>query len=368
MRIVHCSSAHPRYDIRIFLKQCITLAKAGHEVTYIVSDGLGQENTQGVRIYDVGIPGAGRWTRMTRTVQRVYQAVSALRPDVIHFHDPELIPAAMRLKRTGVKVIYDVHEDVPRQILAKHWIPFWLRPTVSHAISVLENYAVRQFDAIVTATPCIHKRFLSLNREVVTVCNYPILDEWTQEVNWDERQNEVCYIGSISRMRGIQQIIAALPDTDVRLNLAGSWSEPDLHATLTTHPGWTRVNELGAVDRAGIVNVLARSKIGLVTLLPAPNHVEALPIKLFEYMAAGLPVIASDFPLWRSIVESTGCGLLVNPEDPAAIASALNYFMHDEVEAAARGRAGQRAVRERYHWTEEGTKLIALYQRLADTF
>jgi hypothetical protein len=92
-------------------------------VTLIVADGLGEEIRNGVRFHDVGPKTGGRFARMTGTTSRVYQAALALRPDIVHFHDPELIPAAVRLKQAGIKVIYDVHEDMPRQILAKHWIP-----------------------------------------------------------------------------------------------------------------------------------------------------------------------------------------------------------------------------------------------------
>lgn len=364
MRIVHFTSVHPRYDIRIFVKQCVTLAAAGHDVTLVVADGEGHEIDRAVRFYDIGLRGRSRLRRMTYTVSRLYKTVAALRPDIAHFHDPELIPVALGLKQKGIKVIYDVHEDVPLQILAKHWIPPWLRPFLSRCVATLEHYAARRFDAIVVATPTIRQRFSRLNSRVIDVCNYPILEEWEQTVDWADRRNEVCYIGSIARIRGIQQIITALLSTRVRLNLAGPWSEPDLRPLLTQQPGWSRVNEQGVVDRAGIVKILARSKIGLVTLLPSPNYVESLPIKLFEYMAAGVPVIASDFPLWRTIVETAGCGLLVDPADPSAIAAAIEQLLDDEDRAASMGHAGQRAVRQNYSWARQADKLLQLYHGL----
>ncbi|GGY18587.1 glycosyltransferase family 4 protein [Paludibacterium paludis] len=364
MKIAHLTSAHPRYDIRIFVKECHALAAAGHEVTLIVADGKGEEIRDSIRIVDVGAHSGGRLGRMTGTVRRVYQATLALRPDVAHFHDPELLPVAVRLKQAGIKVVYDVHEDVPRQVMAKHWIPGWLRPAVSGSVETLEHFAARRFDAIVTSTPHIRKRFEALNARSVDICNFPILEELVRDTPWDSRRNEVCYIGGISRIRGIGPIVAALPDTDARLNLAGPWSESDLRAELESQPGWSRVNDLGVLDRAGVADVLARSKIGLVTLFPTPNYVDALPIKLFEYMAAGMPVIASDFPVWREIVDDAGCGLLVDPQDPSAIASAIRTLMQDDGTAAAMGRAGQRAVLARYSWAAEAEKLCSLYRSL----
>ncbi|MDN0085137.1 glycosyltransferase family 4 protein [Crenobacter sp. SG2305] len=364
MKIAHLTSAHPRHDIRIFVKECASLAAAGHEVTLIVADGLGNEINRGVHIHDVGPKSGGRLARMTGTVRRVMDAALALKPDVAHFHDPELIPAALRLKKAGIKVVYDVHEDVPRQILAKHWIPGALRPTVSGTFEKLEDFAVRRFDAIVTSTPHIRERFRPLNQRVVDICNFPILEELVRDTPWEARRNEVCYIGGISRIRGIEPIVAALPDSGARLNLAGPWSESDLKQKLLPSEGWARVNDLGVLDRAGVADVLARSKVGLVTLFPTPNYVDALPIKLFEYMAAGMPVIASDFPVWRAIVDDAGCGLLVDPQDPAAIAAAIRELLANEERAHAMGEAGKKAVLNKYSWAAEADKLVRLYAQL----
>lgn len=364
MKVAHLTSAHPRHDIRIFVKECASLAEAGHDVTLVVADGLGEEINKGVRFHDVGPKTGGRFSRMTGTVKRVYQAALKLEPDVVHFHDPELIPAAVRLKQAGIKVVYDVHEDVPRQILAKHWIPGAVRPWVSGGFESLENWACKRFDAIVTSTPHIRNRFAVLNQTVVDVCNFPILEELVRDTPWSDRRNEVCYIGGISRIRGIEPIVHALPETATKLNLAGPWSESDLRALVEAHPGWARVNDLGVLDRKGVAEVLAKSKIGLVTLFPTPNYVDALPIKLFEYMAAGMPVIASDFPVWREIVDDAGCGVLVDPQNPHDIATAINDLMADEEKMFAMGQAGKDAVVKKYSWAAEARKLVELYRQL----
>lgn len=367
MKIAHLTSAHPRHDIRIFVKECASLAAAGHDVSLIVADGQGEEITHGVRIRDVGAKTGGRMSRMTATVRKVMEAALALQPDVAHFHDPELIPAALRLKAAGIRIVYDVHEDVPRQILAKHWIPGLARPLVSRGFEGIENYSVRRFDAIVTSTPHIRQRFSPFHPQVIDVCNYPILAELLHDNPWTARKDEVCYLGGISRIRGIGPIVDALPLADVQLNLAGPWSENDLRDELIQRDGWRYVNELGVLDRTGVTHVLAQSKIGLVTLYPTPNYVDALPIKLFEYMAAGIPVIASDFPVWRAIIDAAGCGLLVDPQDPQAIAAAIRELLNNDEKAQQMGTAGQAAVKQHYSWEAEAEKLIALYRRLEDT-
>lgn len=127
-------------------------------------------------------------------------------------------------------------------------------------------------------------------------------------------------------------------------------------------PSWAVVNELGFVDRKGVRDVLGRSFAGLVTLHPVPNYLDALPVKMFEYMAAGIPVIASDFPLWREIIESSQCGVCVNPMKPEEIAQAVDRLVNNPAEARQLGENGRRAVLDRYNWAVEEKKLFQLYE------
>ncbi|MBD3768073.1 MAG: glycosyltransferase, partial [Gammaproteobacteria bacterium] len=103
---------------------------------------------------------------------------------------------------------------------------------------------------------------------------------------------------------------------------------------------------------------------GLVTFLPAPNHIDAQPNKMFEYMSAGLPIITSIFPLWREIVEGNQCGLCVDPLDPQAIGEAIQYLIDNPVEAEQMGKNGRQAVEQKYNWTIEEQKLLDLYAGL----
>jgi glycosyltransferase involved in cell wall biosynthesis len=148
------------------------------------------------------------------------------------------------------------------------------------------------------------------------------------------------------------------------LQLGGKFSEKETEAEVKSYAGWQLVDELGFVDRVGVKNILAHAVAGLVTFLPLPNHIDAQPNKMFEYMSAGVPVIASNFPLWREIIEGNDCGLCVDPLNPAAIAEAIDYLVNNPVRAEQMGRNGQRAVQERYNWTIEEKKLLELYSSL----
>ncbi|MDC4505526.1 glycosyltransferase, partial [Acinetobacter baumannii] len=128
--------------------------------------------------------------------------------------------------------------------------------------------------------------------------------------------------------------------------------------------GWNAVNELGQLSRNEVKEVLQRSVAGLVTFLPVPNHIDAQPNKMFEYMSAGIPVIGSNYPLWRSIIEDNGCGICVNPEDPEEIAAAIDKLIVDRALAENMGKNGIRAVNEKYNWSIEEKKLFKLYTEL----
>ncbi len=364
-RIVHLTSVHPRDDIRIFHKECISLVQAGYDVVLIVGDGHGDEVAQGVRVIDIGAAPAGRLARMRSQPRRALQAVLRVAPQLLHFHDPELLPLGVRLARTGLPVVYDAHEDVPRQILTKQWIAAPLRRAVAWAFERYEDAQVRKLAAVVAATPHIAERFAPIARRSVNVSNFPFLAELSPQAAPGAREAAVCYVGGIMRTRGALQMVRALALVPgVRLLLCGNFEDAALEAELRAEPGWAQVEFLGQVGRAQVREVMARARAGLVTLLPMPSYLDSLPIKMFEYMSAELPVIASDFPLWRGIVKRHGCGVCVDPGDPAAIAQAIRALLASPQSVAQMGRAGRQAVLALYNWPRAERELLSLYRDL----
>ncbi|WP_286919581.1 glycosyltransferase family 4 protein [Pseudomonas sp. UBA6753] len=367
MKIAHLTSAHPRYDTRIFLKECRSLALAGHDVHLIVADGKGDETCDLVNIYDVGVS-LGRLNRMLSTTQRVFDKALTVDAEVYHLHDPELLPIGLRLKWRGKKVIFDAHEDLPKQLMGKPYLNAVSKVLLSNIFRLFEKIVCRRFDAIVTATPFITEKFRAINPASFTVNNYPMVGELAcGEIDWAKKKEEVSYIGGIASIRGILQVVTAMSHTssDARLQLGGRFSEKTVENEAKSHDGWSKVDELGFVDREGVRDALARSVGGVVTFLPAPNHIDAQPNKMFEYMSAGVPVIASNFPLWRDIIEGNGCGLCVDPMDPKQIAQAIDYLIGHPEDAEAMGRRGQLAVQQKYNWSIEEKALLGVYERLA---
>lgn len=364
LKICHLTSAHPDGDVRIFHKECVSLYEAGFDVTLIVP------NTQtriekGVKIISFPPPHKSRLQRMTKTVNKVLQLALEVDADVYQFHDPELLRIAKKLKAKGKKVIYDVHEDLPRQILSKPYLNKGIRKILSKQIERYENKVASCLDAIVTATPHIRDRFLEINSNTIDINNFPILQELLIESNYSEKSgNEICYVGGLTRVRGIVDIIKALNETDAQLLLAGQFLEDGLEKEVSALPGWNSVKYLGFLKRDEIRNTYQKSKLGLVTLHPIINYIDALPVKMFEYMAAGLPVIASKFPLWESIITENQAGICVDPKNPVAIAEAINYILYHPDEAKNMGENGRKMVIEKYNWDIEKKKLINLYQNL----
>jgi hypothetical protein len=205
----------------------------------------------------------------------------------------------------------------------------------------------------------------------VAVQNYPLLEEFNLSAEaqpYRERAPLVAYVGGNHHGARIEEMVQAKDlftrgagrKTAPRRHLRRGWPEARCRAV----PGWQHVVFVGWQSRPMIVALLGRARVGLVVLHPLPNYKEAYPVKLFEYMAAGLPVVASDFPLWRQIVEGTGCRLLVDPRDPQAIASAIGWLFTHPDEGAAMGERGRQSVGTTYNWGVEAKKLLAFYERL----
>ena len=365
-RVVHLTSVHSAFDVRIFHKECRTLADAGYEVTLVAPHDKA-EFVDGVQIEPVS-RNTSRRSRMTHTAWVVYRKALASGADICHLHDPELLPVGVLLKLAGRRVIYDAHEDLSEDILIKSWIPRRVRGLVSASSRAIEQLATHAFDFVVSATPTIAKNFHP--KKNVIVQNFPVVDELVRgtEVPYTQRDPLLAYVGSITEVRGVQQMVAAMHELPARLAsrmlLVGGIQNPSLGYRLRNSPGWERVDYFGFQERAGVASLLGRARVGLVVLHPVPSYLPSYPTKLFEYMSVGIPVIASNFPTWRDIVDRVGCGLVVDPLNVREIADAITWLLDNPDEAEAMGKRGREAVRSTYNWSIQAKSLLELYSKI----
>ncbi|WP_334067754.1 glycosyltransferase family 4 protein [Nereida ignava] len=364
MKITHISTAHPRDDTRIFRKMCLSSVSAGHDVTLIVADGLGDANVDGVKVFDVGKPQSRIHRIVTSAIKAAHKS-RILDSDICQLHDPELIPFIIFLS-SKTKIIFDFHEDVRQQIYRKTYIPKPLRGVISFAYGLIETFFMRFFSGVICATPTIENIYKARNYTQV-IRNYPLLDEFARfQVNVDSDQQDISlvYIGGITHGRGASQLIDALKnfDENVTLHLCGPIRPSTFQAHLQKKRGWSKVRYHGNVNRQTIIGILQNADIGYVTLLPDPSYEEALPVKMFEYFASSTAVIASNFPLWASIINENRSGLLVDPTDVSDIVSTTQLLINDRSLRLNLAQNGRKSFLERYHWEREYQALDKFYK------
>jgi glycosyltransferase involved in cell wall biosynthesis len=292
--------------------------------------------------------------------------VAQVTPQVVHVHDFELLPLALVLQVAGYHVIYDVHEDVPRDVLLKGYLPPYARRVIGAVAAGIEHVAGWVLDGIVAATPQIASRFPPSKTWLVR--NYPRLGHFHTPTfeQYTSRPSRAVYAGTLATFRGLDVMVrcaAALP-APRHVALAGAFgSHADEHSW-TSHPEWAAVEYLGRVPYARVPEVLAQSRVGLFVAQPTATMVDAYPTKVFEYLAAGLPAVVADWPLLRELFAESGACVFVDPASPSEILEAVQRLLDDEATAWAMGQRGAAFVRARYDWEAEAERLDAAYRQV----
>jgi glycosyltransferase involved in cell wall biosynthesis len=364
-KVCAISSSRNALEQRMFLKEAMSLAGAGYRVS-VVAPHPQDEVISGITIKAVP-KFTSRFSRMVRTTWYVYREALRQKAQVYHFHNTELIPVGWLLKLQGKCVIYDVREDTPADIRDRFYLPRWLRPGVAGAVDIAEKLSGRFLDGIVAATAHIGERFPRKNTAVVQ--NFPLLDEASpQSRPYLERDPVVLYIGTITPVRGLLELVDAMgllpANVQARLAIGGQFEPAELEQTARQKPGWKRTDHAGWQNRCGLLDMLGRARVGVVPFLPAANHTDCQPTKLFEYMIAGLPVVATDLLQLGKIVKDAQCGILVEPGNPQAMAGAIQWLLEHPEEAQAMGNRGRQSVLRTYNWNSQARILLQLYCRV----
>lgn len=364
-RVVSLSTVHHGHDNRVFNKEARALVGAGHDYHLVISaerDGI-----------DQGIPVValhreeGRARRLVVSQREAWQHLQALQPEVLHIHDPELIPLALLWgRRHHCKVIHDAHEDLIGQVDTKPYLGRVTRPLARLAARGLVGLADRGVDAVVAATPTVGERFH--HSPVTVVRNYPWLGNY--DATPDPVLGRLVYVGDLSEERKLSFMIDVTRRARQRvpgahLVLAGRVL-PRCQDTVDRAVAEGFVEHLGLIDPTEVPKVLASGQLGLVFLKPLPNYVASLPTKLFEYMASQVPFAASDFPAWREMFDGYGAGIFVDTEDVAATADAVGALLADPTRCHEMGQAGRRAVESGLNFESQAEALTGLVSRLLE--
>lgn len=365
--IVHLTTVHLPFDTRIFQKECRSLAQAGYRVS-LIAPHTNRETVDGVEI--IPVPRfTGRLERMSKGTWAVYRLARRLDADLYHFHDPELMPVGMLLRlTTRACVVYDVHENYPANMQSKEWLPRPLRNLASWGVELTEKVTAALADGIVTATEPIAARFSPAKTQVIKNYPLPAMMALSPAEQCKYKNNyTLIYTGGFTDHRGIHQIVQALEHVQTpqaRLTLLGRAIHPYVEEAVQGLPGYRRVDYLGHVPFETMYHHLNTAAIGLVCNQPRHGYDLALPNKLFEYLSAGLPVIASHFDSWQEIVEGNQCGITVDPTDPAEIAQAIDTLLGQPELRRTMGENARQAAGEKYNWEHESQKLLNLYQEV----
>ena len=361
-QVAHVTTAHRPTDNRIMRKECTSLAEAGIDVCLVaVADH--DQIIDGVQIRALPRRGS-RYTRMILGPLDAWRMLRVLRPSLIHVHDPELIPLALlwRLGH-GRKAIYDAHEDLPKQVMGKPYIPGPLRKLVARFAHMLEATADKHLDAIVAATPSIARNFT--RAPVVLVQNFPWLRDFPEPVAPEPGvKPKIAYVGGITAERGGVEMIRGVKESNHRLELVLAGPATGDMEKLMAEESHNGINYLGVLPVDRVPGIVADSRAGLVLFHPLPNHLECQPTKLFEYMAAGRPFVASNFKSWQSLLCEFDCGFFIDPLDVQALRETLDRIIDDPESAREMGRRGREALVKSFTFEIEAEKLIAMTREL----
>ncbi len=371
-KICHITVVHPSFDDpRIFHREIKTLIRAGYDVALITQHDKA-EVIGGLKIIPLPKP-KNRFYRMLFLTRKAYRLALEQEADIYHFHNPELLPWMIRLKKKiGAKIIYDVHEDFPNAIRIKYWIPFIFREIAALTFDICEKLFTRFVDYVIVADDNIKERFFPVHKKITTLFNFPRL-KYFKNKETRSNPNLIIHAGSLDELRGGDVMIEAIKlvknkFTQIKLLLIGNIGnlkyKEYLEKKIKDYNMQNNVLILELMPQKDVIQYMKRAYIGLSLLQSVPKFKKNIPQKVFEYMACGIPAVVSNLPPILSFVQDKNCVILVVPDDIKKIASAIEYLIEHPEEARKMGENGRKAIVNKYNWENESKKLLETYEEL----
>lgn len=412
-RICHVSSAHKPFDSRIFEKEATSLAANGYDVSLVVSN-IDDQEKNSVKILGVKYKSQSRLYRFIKGAKLVCKRAAELKAEVYHLHDPELLFRVGYLKRkTKAKIIFDSHEDIFNILLDRDYLPKAAKKIILPIIRYFLARELKKVDAIVVVTPEFLETYKGLAPKMELISNFPKLVDISEVEPVGEAsaaaseaveplaaaeyvaaeategaapavasvetsapapaqyrggsKPNLIFVGGILRLWNISRILDAIDGIDCTLSICGIKDEAYLKE-LEQHSQWHKVNYMGFLNRSRLYQEYKKADLGLAVMLPRANNVDNSGtlgvIKFFEYMMVPIPIVASNFPRWKNIIESGDCGLSVDPFSVQEIREAIKELLKDREEWERRAKNARHLAETKYNWKTEEAKLLSLYRRL----
>lgn len=368
-KVCHVISGYFRTDARIFRRQCKSLLNNGFEVIILTNDGGEKEVIDGVSIVPTRIFWSNRFMQLIFGKHQFLKDALAINADVYQLHSPELLPLVRPLQRRGKKVVYDAHEDMPNHILEKEWIPYPLRKLFSSMFAKYMNRVFKSLDYLISPIHHVVDKAHRVNPNVAVIPNFPLYNNQTlNNENYLERENTLCYAGTVYRYSNQEEILEALNSIKyIQYEVAGHF-EPDHLDSLKELSSFYKLKFHGRLNFEELTSLLGRATMGVViyeyTLNMGYNLGSFGTNKIFEYMEAGLPVICTDYKLWKEVIDENSCGICVKPNDSQQIKEAIEFLINNKEEAMKMGMRGREAVLSKYNWNSIEKVYLPIFDSL----
>jgi len=363
-KICHISTVHSALDVRIFYRECKHLAENNYDVTLIA------KHQQNEVIDDVNIV---RFPETNSRLVRVfilsfYMFYMALRQkaDIYHFHDPELMFIGFLLRLLGKRVVYDVHEDLPKQVYNKTYVNKSLKPILSFLIKKTEAFFTTFYDGVVTVVPSIYDRFIQNNKQTIMFRNFPDIKQIDkiEAVKKERDKFVIIYPGSLSKIRGVGDLIKVVEHFHgkVELWLFGKWVNKSFENHCASLAGWKYTKYFGRKPLDEVYKYIKVADMGAHIIHDVPSHRIGYPVKGFDFMACQKSFIVSDIGNKRELFDEYA--LFVEPGNIEDIKQKIVMLMEDKKLSLRLAEQGRIKIEESYNIDNEVKALLNFYEHI----
>ncbi|PYZ95871.1 hypothetical protein CR205_15935 [Alteribacter lacisalsi] len=365
------TTVHPAFDGRIYHKQIQSLVKMGYEVTYVAPEPPDPaQNTLDIPI--VTVPASRGAGDRIRNIFRAFKKARQQKADLYHFHDPELLLAGVMLRlTTGKPVVFDVHEHYPNAIMSKPYLKSWQKTFFRASFTLFERMALSFLSGVIYTTEDIGERYKKKHK--LRLENFPLRQHFPDPPAENKEPKTLLYLGGITQIRGVIEFLegvrlAADRHPDLNVMFVGRFERDSFKQAV-----FEKIEELnleshctflGQVPYQELKGVIDKASIGILPYLPVPNHRVCMPNKMYEYMASGIVIAASDLPNYRREIEQAEAGVTFAPGDPQSVADQITWLLDHPEELNRMKQSGRRFFENEANWESQEEAFDAFYRQI----